>query len=240
MKENSNKKEINLTKTFAQKIVSMICVFLSFFILNLYFVSLMDLSFSNFSSWVGNFFFTLSWISFFIGIIYSFRGIFRNISLCVLYFLFVVIAYLESLSFIAKGEFVQLFRDFSVPFSKWISYTSQEFILYLFLSFFFVILSCSFFNRGNILPLKGYSKVFFYLGIILCFGICRGIAYYSLGPQVVYTSGKQSDDSKTIYLEYKNKNENLKISGLYDFAIRGFYDEVVNQWKKTDTYLRKE
>ncbi len=239
MKGNSNPREIHLTKNFAQKAVSMICVFLSFFLLNFYFVSLVGFSFFDRSSWVTNQFFTLSWILLLIGIIYSFRGIFRTISFCILYVLFVVVAHLESISFLAKGEFFHLFDGFSVPYSQWSFYTGENFILFLFLSLFFVILACYFFHHGHVLPSTGYSKAFFYLGIFCSFLLCRGIAYYSLGPQIIYTSGKESNDFKTIYLNYQKETENFKISGLYDFTLRGCYYQVIQQWEETDRYLRK-
>ena len=232
------KKNFQITKEGLQRIISLICIFLSFWILNSYLMRLSGISITkNFSIWISNTFFSISWIFFLIGIIYLFQGIYRRIVAIVLFSIFSIITCLESVFFTMNGSYTFL-NGFNLSLSNILEFISEEFILSFFLSFILLLVSCILLKKIKIQRRDRYQLTFFLLTILFLFGLCRGIAYYSMGPQVIYKSGKESDDLKTAYIEHKKEHFNFKISGLYDFTIREWYYGIKNQMQKTDEYLK--
>ncbi len=238
MIQNKEKKSFQLTKESLQRILSFICIFLSFWLLNSYLMKIAGISFTkNFSLWISNSFFSLSWIFLLIGVIYMFQGLSRRIVSILFFLIFSLITCLESVSFTVSGKYVSL-NHFEFSFSSLIESMSEEFVLYFFLSLLFLIISCYLLKKLSIRKRNFYELSFSILTIVFLFGLCRSVAYYSMGPQVVYTSGKESSDLKTVYLEHKKEHFDFKISGLYDFTVKECYHGIVNQIQKTDQYLR--
>lgn len=238
MIQNKKEKDFQFSKDNIQKILSFICIFLSFWLLNSYLMKIAGISFSkNSSLWISNSFFSLSWIFLLIGIIYMFQGLSRRIVSTVFFLIFSIITCLESVSFTVNGKYVSL-DHFEFSISKLIESMSEEFILYFFFSFLLLLVSWSLLKKVNVKKRNFYQLSFSLLTIIFLFGLCRSVAYYSMGPQIVYTSGKESNDLKTVYLEHKKEHFNFKISGLYDFTLKECYYGVIKQIQKTDQYLR--
>jgi len=234
-----NEKSFQITKEGLQGIISLICIFLSFWVLNSYLMNLSGISITkNFSIWLSNTFFSMSWIFFLIGFIYLFQGIYRRIAAIVLFFVFSIITCLESISFTICGRY-QFLNRFDLSTSKVLESMSEEFILCFFISFILLLAACLLLKKIKVQRRNQYQLAFFLLTILFLFGICRGIAYYSMGSQVIYKSGKESKDFKTIYLKHEKGHLDFKISGLYDFTIREWYYGIKNQIQKTDEYLRK-
>lgn len=234
-----NRKNFQITKEGLQRAISLICIFLSFWILNSYLLSLSGISISkNFSIWMSNTFFSMSWIFFFIGFIYIFQGIYRRIVAIFLFSVFSMITCLESVAFTLTGKY-QFLNGFNLSTSKILESISEEFILCFFISFILLFVACLLLKKIRVQKRNSYQLAFFMMTILFLFGLCRGIAYYSIGPQVVYKSGKESNDFKTVYLNHEKGHLDFKISGLYDFSIREWYYGIKNQIQKTDQYLRK-
>jgi len=232
-------KSFQITKDGLQRIISLICIFLSFWILNSYLMYLSGISLTkNFSLWISNMFFSISWIFVIIGLIYLFQGIYRTIVAGLLFSIFSIITCLESISFTITGKY-QFLNGFNLSGHKILESMSEEFILCFFISFLFLFVACLLFKKLKIQKRDRYQLTMFFLTIFFLFGLCRGVAYYSMGPQVVYKSGKESSDFKTVYLKHEKGNLDFKISGLYDFSIRECYYGIQNQIQKTDAYLRK-
>ncbi len=231
-------KNFQITKEGLQRIISLICVFLSFWILNSYLMRLSGISIAkNFSIWISNTFFSISWIFFLIGIVYLFQGIYRRIVAIILFSIFSIITCLESISFTMTGRYTFL-NGFDLSLSNILEFISEEFILCFFISFLLLLVACILLKKIKVQRRDRYQLTFFLLTILFLFGTCRGIAYYSMGPQVVYKSGRESHDYKTIYINNKKGHLDFKISGLYDFSIREWYYGVKHQIQKTDDYLR--
>lgn len=238
MSKIGRESSIELSKETLQRIISFLVVFLSFWLLNAYLMYISGVSpTKSLSLWVSNSFFSVSWIFAFVGIIFYFQGIYRRVIYVVLFFIFSVITCLESIAFMTIGEYVSFDRlGFSV--TKIFESINEVFILYFFIACILLLFALSLFKRQNVRKRDFYQLSFFFLAIIFLFGICRGIAYYSMGPQIVYTSSKESHDLKTTYLEGQKEHLNFKISGLYDFAMRDCYHLVLNQLRQTNEYLK--
>lgn len=239
MKQRKQEKNFQLSKETLLKGLSFFCVFISFFVINCYLLDISGITITkHFRLWFSSTFFSISWIFLFIGIIYSFRGIIQKVVHGLLYLLFLIIGYFESSAFYSNGKFFSL-RELSFSFFKSLESTSENFAFCFFCSFIFVVFAWILFKKMKVKKFKFQEQTIFYLIVILLFGVCRGVAYYSLGPKIVYTSGKKSDDLKTIYLEKKQDNDSFRISGVYDFTMKEFYYVILEQLKETDQYLRK-
>lgn len=239
MEHNKKRGTFNVSKTGLQGTVSILCIFFSFWLLNAYLMHISGISIQkNFSLWISNNFFSISWIFLLIGVIYSVQGIYRRIIAYLLFGVFSVITCLESVAFLATGKYISI-NHFNLQVSQILESMSEGFILYFGISFLLLLIACNLIKKIEIKQRNPYQLSFFLMTIIFLFGLCRGVAYYSMGPQVVYSSGKVSMDLKTTYLNYEKEHINFKISGLYDFTMRGCYHSILNQMRETDEYLRK-
>lgn len=239
MKHNKKRKSLNISKAGLQSVISILCIFLSFWLLNVYLMRISGISIQkNLPLWISNSFFSISWIFLLIGVIYSVQGVYRRIIAYLLFGIFSTITCLESVSFLATGKYVTI-NHFSLPITQVLEFMSEGFILYFGISFLLIVVACNLFKKIEIKSRNPYQLSFSFMTILFLFGLCRGIAYYSMGPQVVYKSGKVSTDLKTTYLDYEKEHINFKISGLYDFTMRGCYHGILNQMRETDEYLRK-
>ncbi len=239
MGKNKKRQPFQISKEKMQQILSLLCIFFSFYILNTYLIYFSGISIQkNLSLWVSNTFFSMSWIFLLIGIIFSFQGILRRIVATAFVLLFSIITCLESLVFTMNGKYTT-FNHLGFSISKFFESMSEELILSFFLSFLLLFVFCYFTKKIEKHKRDFYELSFFIFSIIFLFGLCRGIAYYSMGPQIIYTSGKKSEDLKTVYLEHKKAHLDFKISGLYDFTLKECYQNIQKQMKKTEEYLKK-
>lgn len=237
MEKKNTKKTFQLSKENLQRIISLICMFLSFFILNAYLQYLAGVSlFKVPMLWSINTFFTISWIFLIIGIIYVFQGIFQRILYIIIFVIFSIITYLESVSFSLTGNFLS-FSNMNFTISEMFQVTNENFILVMLVSIFLVLLTCYLLKKVSIRKRSFYEFSFFVLLVLFCFGICRGIAYYSMGPRIVYSSGRESYDWKNVYIKKKESHLVFKISGLYDFTIRECTSIILRQVDETVDYL---
>ena len=123
-------KNFQITKEGLQRIISLICVFLSFWILNSYLMRLSGISIAkNFSIWISNTFFSISWIFFLIGIVYLFQGIYRRIVAIILFSIFISI----NSKPVMYAEF-ELFKKYS-----FLKYLTFFFIFVLLISYIFFV-----------------------------------------------------------------------------------------------------
>lgn len=238
MNQKSTRRTFQISKENLQRIISFICLFLSFFNLNSYLQYLAGVSlFKSPMLWVINSFFTVSWILLIIGIIYAFQGIFQRILYVIMFTIFSIISYLESVSFSITGEFLS-FSSIHFTIKEMFQVTNENFILIMLISIFLVSITCYLLRKVPIRKRSFYEISVFFLLILFYFGICRFIAYYSMGPRIVYSSGKKSDDWKSTYIKRDDYNQDFRISGLYDFTIKECTSIILKQVQQTIDYLK--
>lgn len=231
------KPNFQISKNSLQLIFSLICMFLSFWILNSHLMSLVLVSSTNnFSIWATNVLFSISWIALFIGLIISFQGIYRRVIYGIIFFGFSIVTYLESISYFILGRYSH-FRNLHFSISDILEATSQEFILTFCFSLLFFVLSCYLHKKVSIRKRGFYLLMIQGLVLLLLFISFRIGAYAVMGPRTIYTSGKDSNDIKTIYVKNEDAHKNLKISGLYDFTMRSIYKFLGDSFRSTLDYL---
>ncbi len=238
MKQKSTRKTFQMSKETLQKIISLITMFLSFFVLNSYLQYIAGVSLFKIPKlWIINTFFTISWIFLIIGIIYVFQGIFQRVLYITIFVIFSIISYLESVSFSIAGEFLP-FSEMNFTLKEMFQVTNENFILVILISIFLSFVTCYLLKKAVVKKRNFYELSFFLLLIFFYFGVCRFVAYYSMGPRIVYSSGKTSDDWKSIYLKRKDLNQDFKISGLYDFTMKEWTFTILKQVNQTIDYLK--
>lgn len=186
-------------------------IFISFYIMDIGFRTLIDSNFYPVFKVSPNFF-TFSIIFIFIGIYFLINNRYRKFFYIVLNFINIVLVYLEYLNYKVSSNimFDHLFLDIKTL----ISYTDYKILVVSILSFIVSLLIIPVDN--NIKKISNYQRLIVILVTILVSGIFTFLAITNLGPKVILTSGKKSEAAKNIYLEKNDMIKSIQVSGVYD------------------------
>ena len=188
--------EMKWVKTF----IHIIGIILSFFILDFGYRILLnnDLNFYNVFELSPNLF-TFSYISLICGLLYLLNPLLRKIAYISLDLIFCIIIFFEY------------------------NQINYGIVLICLLSMLITFLNAYFMeNTDN--KKSVYNYTFIILGSILCFIFFRGIGVFSLGPEVIRTSGKVDDSPKNVYLYDLGVVKKQEVSGIYEYTFRDLYN----------------
>lgn len=195
-------------KIKARKLISIIGIIFSFFILDFGYRLLLNNDLNYYSIFrVGPNLFSLAYIFLFIGILYLLNSNLRKIAYISFDIMFCMIAFIE------YGQI------------------NYQIITVCLLSILVTLVNIFFMkeykNKKNI-----YNYLFIILTSLICFIFCRGLAIMSLGPEVIRSSGEIDDSPKNIYIYNINSVKKQQVTGIYEYTFDDMFDTFVDNYNK--------
>ncbi|MBE6146884.1 MAG: hypothetical protein E7168_00960 [Firmicutes bacterium] len=220
MKKRKRKK-VSFIKLYGKDIFNAVMAFIgvtfSFFVLDIY---LRNLIFSvnpfypikNLSSNL----FTFSFIFFIAGILVLLKKENRIKFYSGTLFISNILFYINASYFLETNKLLNI--EEIVSSVKLITSIKIDLLLIILLSFSFMIIACFYMNKISNYKRDSYYYIYTILLMIIFVGGFKGSATTLLGPEIISNQNKLYP--KNIYLENKNIEENLEVSGFYEYQIR--------------------
>lgn len=233
-----------LTKFFENQIVTNFLIisgtFFTFVILDLgirYFSN----QYTNFYGWThaSPFFFTISWIFFFLMVLYLLPKKMRMITYSILTGIFNILVLAQMIHQKILGRFFGIYDLFLAGegagyFMAALKQITPAMILLFFLSILSCVVVCLIIHFQKE-PIKTRKYYFIVLALGLCGFTCfRLMAIDRLGEKTEANAWDRWNNVKDVYLDFNNQSKNMEVAGLYEMTFRNIDIYIKDQFQSKE------